>query len=271
MMQPTVEQTPTTVPVYNLEGQPAKEIHLPPIFQTPIRPDLIKRAVLAVQTTRLQPKGRDPRAGKKSTAVSLGVGRGLARIPRIKGSGYPKAGLAAMAPSTVGGRVAHPPKTAKIILKRINAKERLQAIRSAIAATADRETVTRRGHRLGEAKTLPLIVEDNLEKLKTTKAAIKLLETLGLTQELERLRDGVRVRAGKGKMRGRIYRKPRGPLFIVTADRGIGRAVANIPGVDLTLVERINAELLAPGAHPGRLAVWSESAIKRLEEAKLFS
>jgi large subunit ribosomal protein L4e len=277
MTPSTVEQPLTaregldTVPVYNLEGKPTREIKLPAVFQTPVRPDIIKRAVLAVQSTRFQPKGRDPRAGRKSSAVSLGTGLGIARVPRIKGHGYPKAGQAAMIHSAVGGRVAHPPKIEKIILKRINKKEKRFAMKAALGATADREAVTKRGHRLGEVKALPIIVEDDIEGLKTTKTVNAAFRALGLGEELNRVREGKKIRAGKGKMRGRRYRKPRGPLLVITADRGIGKAAANISGVDVSLVERLNAELLAPGTHPGRLTVWSESAIKKLEEARLFS
>jgi len=31
-------------------------------------------------------------------------------------------------------------------------------------------------------------------------------------------------------------------------------------------VEDLNAELLAPGAHPGRLVVWSKSALMSVDE-----
>jgi large subunit ribosomal protein L4e len=173
--------------------------------------------------------------------------------------------------SAVGGRVAHPPKIEKIILKRINEKERHFAMRSALAATADRGMVTKRGHILGEVKALPIVVEDEIEGLKTTKTVNAAFTALGLGGELNRVREGKKIRSGKGKMRGRKFRKPRGPLLVITADRGIGKAAANISGVDVSLVERLNAELLAPGTHPGRLTVWSESAVKKLEEARLFS
>jgi len=74
-----------TVKVFDLDGKPVAKIKLPPIFETPIRPDVIKRAVLAIQSARFQPQGRDPMAGKRTTAESRGVGLGIARIPRIKG------------------------------------------------------------------------------------------------------------------------------------------------------------------------------------------
>jgi hypothetical protein len=57
--------TPKTAEIYNLQGKTTGKIALPKVFQTPLRPDVIKRAVLAIQSNRLQPQGRDPMAGKR--------------------------------------------------------------------------------------------------------------------------------------------------------------------------------------------------------------
>ncbi len=100
----------SSIKIYNLEGKTEGKIDLPDIFNTPLRPDVIRKAVVAIDTHKLQPKGRDIMAGKRTTAESFGVGRGMSRIPRIKGERYPKAGSAAFAPSTVGGRITHPPR-----------------------------------------------------------------------------------------------------------------------------------------------------------------
>ncbi|MCQ8904714.1 MAG: 50S ribosomal protein L4, partial [Methanothermobacter sp.] len=35
--------------------------------------------------------------------------------------------------------------------------------------------------------------------------------------------------------------------------------------VDVVTVENLNAELLAPGTHPGRLTVFTRSAIEKLD------
>ena len=90
--------------VYDLEGKVVGEVELPRVFLTPVRHDLIRRAVLAIETSRLQPKGTDPLAGKRTSAESWGVGHGVARVPRIKGGSR-----AARVPQAVGGRRAHPP------------------------------------------------------------------------------------------------------------------------------------------------------------------
>src|SRR5512141_196456 len=98
-----------TAEFFDLEGKSQGKITLPEVFTTPLRPDVIKRAVLAIQSNRIQPQGRDPMAGKRTTAESRGTGSAIARVPRIKGG----SGRAAFAPSTVKGRQPHPPRAEK--------------------------------------------------------------------------------------------------------------------------------------------------------------
>ena len=43
------------------------------------------------------------------------------------------------------------------------------------------------------------------------------------------------------------------------------KCVKNIPGVDITTPNMLNVELLAPGGDPGRLTIFTESALKALE------
>lgn len=239
--------------VYSLQGEAVRTLPIPEIFQTPIRPDIIHRAVVAIQSHRIQPQGRDPMAGKHTSAESRGTGLDLARVPRVKGGG-PTAGGGALAPGTVGGRSAHPPVAEKKILKRINKKERRLAIRSAIAATADKQHVSSRGHIVDGVRGFPLIVVDDLQELKTAKEVQSLFIKLGVWADVLRVKEGVKLRGGKG------------PLIVIADDRGIGKAASNYSGVDVVKVENLNAELLAPGTHIGRLTVWTESAVGKLNE-----
>src|SRR2546427_2740705 len=78
-------------------------------------------------------------AGKRTTAESFGVGRGISRVPRIGGHG-PLSGSAAFAPGTVSGRMAFPPVTSKTLVKQINQKEKRLALRAAIAARSEEHT-----------------------------------------------------------------------------------------------------------------------------------
>ena len=94
-------------------------------------------------------------AGKRTSAESRGTGSGTARIPRLKGGG----GRAAFAPSTVKGRQPHPPRAEKKILKNIPKKEAKLALFSAIAATAQKDAVALRGHKISDVADIPLIVD----------------------------------------------------------------------------------------------------------------
>ena len=102
------------VNVYSLKGDITEEIELPSIFEETYRPDVIKRAVISIQTARIQPWGSNPMAGKRTTAKSMGSGRGAAMVPRINGSSK-----AAFVPQAIGGRKAHPPRVNTIYHEKI--------------------------------------------------------------------------------------------------------------------------------------------------------
>lgn len=244
--------------IFDKTGKQTSEVAVPMIFNEPFRPDIIKKAVLAAQANRLQPYGPGRLAGTLTSAHSWGSGRGAAQVPRLKNGSR-----AAQVPQARGGRSAMAPNPMRIYTEKINDKERLRAIRSAVAATTNPELVKARGYKY--EGQLPLIVSDDMETMEKTKEVVGLLTALGLEADLERTKEK-KVRAGRGKMRGRQYNKKVGVLLVVASDRGIVRAARNIPGVDVATLDALNVELLAPGTHAGRLTVWSESAIKALSE-----
>ena len=245
--------------VFNLEGKKVGRIRLPSVFNTSLRPDVIKKAVVAIQTHRIQPQGRDVMAGKRTTAESWGVGHGIARIPRLKESRR-----AALAPGTVGGRQAHPPVVEKKIRKKIPKKERHLALFSAIAATGSQEIVAERGHIIDEVPELPLVVTDDLQNLKRTQEVKDVFISLGVWPDIYRVKESIKIRAGRGKMRGRRKKVGVGPLIVISENGGIIEASRNLAGVDVAYVKDLNPELLAPGTHPGRLTVWTRSSIEEL-------
>ena len=256
---------PKSIEVYDTNGKPHESISLPSVFLAPFRPDVIQKVVVALQSRRYQPKGRNPMAGKRTTAESMGVGRGLARVPRVKGDRFPRASQAAFAPSTVKGRLTHPPSPQRRLAKRINAKERLLALWSAIAATGSKNLVASRGHEVKKVVSIPLVVSDDFQRLKTTTEAKNVLQGLGVWEDVARARKGIKIRAGRGRVRGRPVKHPRGPLLVISKDEGVGKAARNLTGVDVVEVSSLNVEDLAPGTHPGRLTVWTKSALEFVE------
>jgi large subunit ribosomal protein L4e len=253
------------VKVYSLAGKALRGTVLPEIFEEAVRVDLIKRAVIASQSARYQPQGVDWFAGKRTSAYSWGPGHAVSRVPRVKGSRYAAGGKAAIVPQAVGGRSAHPPTVEKKIRKLINRKERRKATRSAVAATANRALVLRRGHLAEKVPGIPLVVEDKLEALSTAKESKKAFEALGLWEDVLRAKDRS-IRAGKGKMRGRKYKGKKSALIVIAEDKGLGKGARNLPGVDVVKAGELSVEHLAPGASCGRLTVYTKGAIKELKE-----
>jgi len=182
------------------------------------------------------------------------MNREMARMPRIHGkvSGH-LMWRARFAPQTVKGRRAHPPKAEKIWAQKINDKERRLAIRSALAASM-----------LAGAEISPVIFVNDFEGLKKTKDVLNTLAAV-IPKELERC-SATKVRAGKGKMRGRRYKKRKGPLIVASKDCMLIKAARNIAGVDAVSASNVNAELLAPGAQAGRIVVATESALNELQK-----
>jgi large subunit ribosomal protein L4e len=243
--------------VYSLKGDKTTEIDLPPCFATDYRPDIIARAVTVMRANRRQPYGAAPDAGHY-VAESFGPGRGMSRVPRLA------SGRAAFMPGTVHGRRAHPPKSEKVWARHINKKEMRLARMSALAATADPAVVSGRGH-IFEGE-VPFIVEDAFAQLSKTKEVLETLERLGLAADIARAKMGKNVRAGKGKRRGRKYKKPVSLLIVSDSADNLKRAAENLAGVEVVDVDALNVEHLAPGGHPGRLTLYTEGAIARLGE-----
>jgi len=249
-----------------LNGKASSEVEVPAVFSTALRPDLVKRVFWLVGSHGFQPQGRDPMAGERTTAEthSPPTGTGRSRIPRVKGERYSRGGLAGGVASVVKGRLPHPPRSEKVIHFAVNKKERRLATDSAIAYTADLDAVKARGHRVKKL-ALPLVVADDLETVEKTSDLVSFLEKVQLKPELERVDARTKRNTGKRRLRGRVYRSGVGPLIVITNDRGVGRAAGGIPGVGVTRVESLNVLDLAPGGVPGRLTLWTESALSALE------
>ena len=239
--------------VFTVNGEVKGEINLPKIFEVAIREDIIKKALRSV-TTR-QAYGSFLRAGKQHSAAGkmkhrrrdyktlYGVGQ--SRIPRkiMRRSGTRFTTVGAFMPGTVGGRRAHPPKTEKIWTRNINKKERTAALKSLIAATASLETLKERYPKVDFSKlSLPLIVEEKITELEKTK---KLRELLN-------------------KILGNAKVLMKNKILLVSE---------KVPKVSHSIIESVkaddlNIQKLAPSGKPGRIVIYTEGAVSRLEKRK---
>lgn len=149
--------------------------------------------------------------------------------------------------------------------QKINLNQRRYAVASALAASAVPALVMARGHRIGKVPELPLVVSDSAQSVAKTANAVALLKKVGAYQDVLRVKQSKKLRAGKGKGRNRRYVQKKGPLVIFAKDDGISRAFRNIPGVNLCDVTRLNLLHLAPGGHVGRFVIWTEAAFRKLD------
>ena len=75
----------------------------------------------------------------------------------------------------------------KSFTKNLNKKENKLALCSAIAATASKDLVESRGHKIEGIESFPIIVSDDIESISKTSEINKVLDSLKLSQDVERL------------------------------------------------------------------------------------
>jgi large subunit ribosomal protein L4e len=241
--------------VLNIKGESNKDITLNDAIWKVEANDVVLKKALRLQMDSL-------RQGTHAVKGRSDVSGGGKKPYRQKGTGNARQGTI-RAPQYRGGGIVFGPTPRSYGFK-INRKERILAIRSAIAATANQELVSERGHQISSLEQVPFVVDDELETIKKTKETREIFKDLGIMDDIVRAKKGRKIKSGKGKLRGRKYRTPKGPLVVVGSDRGISLGARNHAGVDVVEVNNINAELLAPGTHAGRLTIYTKSAIEKL-------
>jgi large subunit ribosomal protein L4e len=262
----------TKTKILSIDGKEKGTISLPKCFSSEIREDIVSKVLEAKKIQ--QPYAPSPIAGKQASASGKlkhrrGVWksqykRGISRIPRKimtrKGSQFNWIG--ATIPSTRGGRRAHPPKILSMLNRlKVNKKEKELAIKSAISATANKHDVVKRYSRLEkkDIKELPLVLESKIISLKAKDLVSSLKKILGdILFELSVKKKF--VRAGKGKLRGRKYKKNAGLLFVVGKKEKLKTGLFDVVNVNKLGVNDLTRGQL------GRLTIYTEQAIKDLEE-----
>tara|TARA_Y100000590_G_scaffold70179_1_gene76605 strand:- start:2878 stop:3690 length:813 start_codon:yes stop_codon:yes gene_type:complete len=252
-----------------IDGKKNSDLELPRVFETEINQILIHKAYINLESHGFQKHSTKPTAGMEVVADSNDppTGRGVARIAKIKGGGGGRAGQAGEVASTRGGRQAHPPKANKVIYKKLNKKENKLALCSAIAATASKELVEKRGHKVEGIDSFPLIISDDIEKISKTSELNKVLDDLKITQDVKRLENRKR-RTGKVALRGRVSKVGKSALFVVSKGEKLVKAANSIPGIEVCNARELSVLDLAPGGDLIRLTIFSKKAIEEISEIK---
>jgi len=258
--------------VFNSQGEKIKSIELPGYFSLNYREDIINKVYEALKFNARQPYSPYALAGKDRSSGKVrhvrkryrtAYGRGISRVPRKimlrrKPQGFYWQG--SFIPSAKGGFRAHPPKL-NLRERKVNKKEKFLALLYALSAIANKQIVFSRYKRLEDRKlnvNLPFIVDIKLDKVKETKSSLaKIFSPIIDIAFKEK-----KIRAGKGKLRGRRYKSSAGLLLIVSSQEFKPYKTLSI---DIVNSKNLSVKDLALGNMPGRLTAFTPEGLKELE------
>ncbi|KAL9241955.1 hypothetical protein vseg_016006 [Gypsophila vaccaria] len=265
-MSSTTAAVRPLVSVQPVDSDGSTTAPLPEVMKAPIRPDVVTYVHSNISKNSRQPYAVSRKAGHQTSAESWGTGRAVSRIPRVPGGGTHRAGQGAFGNMCRGGRMFAPTEIWRRWHRKIPVNQKRYAVVSAIAASAIPSLVMARGHKIETVPELPLVVSDSVESIEKTSAAMKVLEQIGALADVEKAKNSVAIRPGKGKMRNRRYISRKGPLIVyATEGAKLVKAFRNIPGIDICHVDRLSLLKLAPGGHLGRFVIWTKSAFEKLD------
>ncbi len=257
----------TKIQILDKTGKQAKQIDTN-IFDGKIRDDIVSKII---ETEKISQEHAPYFNAGMQTSASGNVrhlrhswktdrGTGSSRVPkkRMSRRGARFHWIAAVVPGVRGGRRAHPPKLGGKLTK-INKKELKVGVKSALAMVASLNLVKEKYNSLKDTDLkvkLPFVIESNVLELKTKdfiafiKKVLNEFESVAIQKKT--------IRAGKGKLRGRKYKKNAGMLLVIGNQEN-----KKINAVDVKNVEDLMITDLAAGGP--RVVMFSEAAIKDIE------
>jgi large subunit ribosomal protein L4e len=249
-------------------GKEKGTIDLPKCFSKRIRSDILAKVFEAQKGAYSNSYGAKKGAGAQYSASGIlkhkrhdwksTYGKGISRIPRkiMSRHGASFNWIGATVSNTRGGRRPHAPRAEKNLFKKINKKELISAFESAFAGTINNAFLEKKY----ECKINSgfVFTEDIL--IMKTKEFVKILNSL-FGECAQKVFKKKSIRAGIGKMRGRKYKSNAGLLFVIGNNEKMKRT-----GVDVVNVGDLRISDLSPNGEPGRITVYTENAIKEIEE-----
>jgi large subunit ribosomal protein L4e len=247
-------------------GKEKVSLDLPKNFEQKIRKDIVLKVFEAQK--RKQSHGTKIGAGagysasgisrKKRHAWKCTYGKGISRVPRkiMSRDGASFNWVGATTAAARGGRAAHPPRVEENQFRKINKKELMIAINSCLSASGNKKMIK---EQYGIEITSPIVADKKILEVKTKNFIEFLKKVFG--DNLERILIHKKIRSGKGKYRGRKYKKNAGILVVLGKDETMKRK-----GVEITKVDDLSLEKLSLNGVPGRLIIYTEKALKEIEE-----
>lgn len=254
--------------LFDKSGNEKGTVDLPKVFTTTIREDILLKVYEAQKGSFMQEYGSKEGAGAQYSASGIikkqrhdwkaSYGKGISRVPRkiMSRHGASFNWIGATIPGARGGRRAHPPKSEKVLDRKINKKELKMAFRSALAGTVNPNSIEKKyGKKTGSG----FVFKEEILQTKTKDFITALKKAFQESQDQILKRKS--IRSGIGKMRGRKYKSNAGLLFIVGKSEKMKRA-----GISVVNSDKLSIRDLCPNGQSGRLTAYTENAIKELGE-----
>ncbi len=254
--------------LFNKSGKSTKEIELPKNFSSKIRSDILAKVFEAQKGIYSQAYGAKKGAGAGYSASGIlkhkrhdwksAYNKGISRIPRkiMSRSGSSFNWIGATVSSTRGGRRPHAPRPEKNPFLKINKNELRIALNSALTGTFDKDSLSSKYSGTVESG---FVFDAAILDLKS-KEFFTILKTL-FGENANKVLKVKKKRSGIGKTRGRKYKQSSGLLFVVASSEKMSRK-----GIAVVPVSELKISDLAPNGEPGRIACYTEKAIKEIGE-----
>ncbi len=252
--------------LYDKEGKVKGDVNLPKCFNTRIRADILLKVFETQKGSFTQAYGAKEGAGAQYSASGIikkkrhdwkgSYGKGISRIPRkiMSRHGASFNWIGATVACTRGGRRPHAPRSGKNLFKKINKKELLIALKSALAGTLDNVSLEKKYNR--KMNVGGIFGKDILD-IKTKDFILAMKNVFG--ESYDSVLKSKTIRAGIGKMRGRKYKSNAGLLFVIGNDEDMKRK-----GIEIVKVNELTVKDLAPNGVVGRLVCYSEKAVEEI-------
>ena len=252
--------------LYDKSGKVKGDVNLPKCFNGRIRADILLKVFETQKGSFAQAYGAKEGAGAQYSASGISkkkrhdwkatYGKGISRVPRkiMSRHGASFNWIGATIASTRGGRRPHAPRSGKNLFKKVNKKELLIALKSALIGTFDKVSLK---NKFGRDMNVGGVFTSDILEVKT-RDFLKAMESV-FGDSFETVLKTKTIRAGIGKMRGRKYKSNAGMMFVIGSEEEMKRK-----GIEVVKVNDLNVKDLAPNGVAGRLVCYSEKAIEEL-------
>ncbi|MFH0807992.1 MAG: 50S ribosomal protein L4 [archaeon] len=252
--------------LYDKTGKVKGDVSLPKCFSSRIRADILLKVFETQKGVFTQPYGSMEGAGAQYSASGISkkkrhdwkatYGKGISRVPRkiMSRHGSSFNWIGATVSNTRGGRRPHAPKVEKNLFKKVNKKELLIALKSALVGTLDALSLKKKYQRKMEVGG---VFESEILDVKTKDFVLAMKNVFG--DSFESAFKTKTIRAGIGKMRGRKYKSNAGMMFVIGNEEEMKRK-----GIEVVKVNDLAVKDLAPNGVAGRLVCYSEKAVEEI-------